>query len=168
MAELREEALAAPTTTGVPSSPKDLRDFPYAEGVFREALRLHPPVASDARLAIEDLEIEGFTVPKGTLVSIPIGLLSRDPELYPDPDAFRPERWIGRAAGISPTEMVQFGGGPHFCLGYHLAWMEIVQFAVALARHLPARGPRLEGAFPAARFLPLQHPSARFEARFDG
>ena len=79
----------------------------------------------------------------------------------------RPERWIGRAGGLTATEMVQFGGGPHFCLGYHLAWMEIVQFAVALGRHLPAHGPRLEGAFPASRYLPLHHPSARFEVRFD-
>jgi cytochrome P450 len=162
--KLREEALAS---DGVPRSPKELRNFPYAEGVFRESLRLHPPVSIDARRTTEDLELEGFSLPKGQIVAIPIGLLSRDPDLYPEPDAFRPERWAGRAGGLSPAEMVQFGGGPHFCLGYHLAWMEIVQFAVALARHLPAGGPRLEGAFPAPRYLPLHHPSGRFEARFD-
>ena len=161
---LREEALGAP---GLPRSPKELRDFPYAEAVFREALRLHPPVGHDARRTIEEIELDGHVIPSGENVTIPILLLSRDPELYPEPDAFRPERWLGRAAGLTPTEMVQFGGGAHFCLGYHLAWMEVVQFAVALARHLPPHGPRLEGAFPAPRYLPLHHPSARFEARFD-
>jgi cytochrome P450 len=161
---LREEALAAP---GLPCSPRELRDFPYAEGVFREALRLHPPVGNDARRVVDDLTLDGHLIPRGDTVSIPILLLSRDPDLYPEPDTFRPERWLGRTGGLTPNEMVQFGGGPHFCLGYHLAWMEVVQFAVAMARHLPARGPRLEGAFPAPRYLPLHHPSARFEARFD-
>jgi cytochrome P450 len=49
---LREEALAAPD---LPRSPKELRQFPYAEAVFRESLRLHPPVISDSRRALSDI-----------------------------------------------------------------------------------------------------------------
>ena len=165
--KLRQEAMDAPD---LPRSPKELKNFPYAEAVFREALRLHPPVAHDARRSLEEFELEGYTVPKGVNLGIPIILLSRDPELYPDPDKFIPERWtakLGTADRMTPLEMVQFGGGPHFCLGYHLAWMEIVQFAVALARNLPAHGPRLEAEFPAPRYLPLHHPAASCEARFD-
>ncbi len=161
---LRAEALAAPD---LPRSPRDLRQFPRAEAIFRETLRLHPPVGHDARRAVVDFEMGGRTVKKGTLCTIPILLLSRDPELYPDPDAFRPERWEGKLDAVSPLELVQFGGGPHFCLGYHLAWMEIVVFAVALGRTLPAGGPRLEGAFPVPRYLPLLHPSASTRVRFD-
>lgn len=164
-AELRREALAAPD---LPRSPRDLRDFPYAEGVFRETLRLYPPVTSTARKAITDIELCGHVVREGTVVSIPILYLSRHPDLYADPDDFRPERWLGKSGSPTPIELVQFGGGPHFCLGYHLAWMEVVQFAVALARLLPASGPRLEGGFPAMRYLPLLHPSASTKLRFDG
>lgn len=162
-ARLREEALAAPD---LPRSPKELRSFPYAEAVFRETLRLHPPVNGDARRATSDFELAGHTVRRGTNVGIPIILLSRDPEQYPDPDAFKPERWLGRAER-TPLELVQFGGGPHFCLGYHLAWMEIVQAAVALARALPPSGPRLQGAFPVARYMPLMHPAADTRVHFD-
>jgi len=162
---LRDEARAAPD---LPRSPRDLKQFPHAEAVFRETLRLHPPVAHDARRAIVDFELGGRTVKKGTLCTIPILTLSRDAEQYPDPDTFRPARWIGKQEALSPLEMVQFGGGPHFCLGYHLAWMEIVAFAVALGRALPASGPRLVGPFPAPRYLPLLHPAASTMVRFDG
>ncbi|WP_434045104.1 MULTISPECIES: cytochrome P450 [Sorangium] len=162
---LREEASSAPD---LPRSPADLRRFPFAEAVFREALRLHPPVARDARRAVADFELEGRTVPGGTLVAIPLMLMSRDPERYPDPDSYRPERWLGRKEAISPLEIAQFGGGAHFCLGYHLAWMEIVQFLVALGRTLPASGPRLQGGFPAPRYLPVLRPAAGTRVRFDG
>ncbi|WP_437659098.1 cytochrome P450 [Sorangium sp. So ce1182] len=162
---LREEASSAPD---LPRSPADLRRFPFAEAVFREALRLHPPVPADARRAVADFEIEGRAVPGGTIVAIPLVLLSRDPELYPDPDSYRPERWLGRKEAVSPLEIAQFGGGAHFCLGYHLAWMEIVQFLVALGRLLPASGPRLQGGFPASRYLPVLRPAAGTRARFDG
>lgn len=162
--KLRAEALAA---SDLPRSPRDLRQFPYAEAVFRETLRLHPPVAADARRALVDFELDGRTVRKGTMVTIPILTLSRDPAQYPEPDTFRPERWLDRQEALSPLELVQFGGGPHFCLGYHLAWMEIVAFATALGRALPALGPRLQNGFPAPRYIPLLHPSASMKARFD-
>jgi cytochrome P450 len=64
---------------------------------------------------------------------------------------------------------MQFGGGPHFCLGYHMAWMEIVQFAVTLALVLGPKGwrPRLRGQPPALRYLPLAHPASSTRIRFE-
>lgn len=161
-ARLRDEAMAGDP----PSSPRDLKRFPYAEAVFRESLRLHPPVHDDARRATADFDLHGHRVRKGTLLTIPILTLSRDPSVYADPDAFHPERWLDKTER-TPLELVQFGGGPHFCLGYHLAWMEIVQFAVALARALPNSAPRLEGPFPAPRYFPLLHPAPNTRIRFD-
>ncbi len=144
-----------------PRTPKELRNFPYAEAIFRESLRLHPPVSSDARRTLVALELGGRTIPAGEMITISIMHLSRHPSLYERPDEFMPERWIGRNEAISPIELVQFGGGPHFCLGYHLAWMEIVQYVVALATVMRRRNlqPRLTGAPPAARYLPLHHPA---------
>lgn len=163
--QLCDEANAAP---GIPSSPKELKQFPYAEALFRETLRMFPPVYSDAREALCDFELSGYTIPKGSLVSVPIAYLSRLESQYPDGDSFVPERWINRKEAISPIELIQFGGGPHFCLGYHMAWLEIVQFAVALARGLSRRKlrPELKGNFPAARYVPLQHPAAHTRIKF--
>jgi cytochrome P450 len=153
----------------LPRTPKEVRNFPYAEAVFRETLRLYPPVTVDARRAICDIELDGHTVRTGTDITIPIIHLSRHASLYQRPDDFDPERWIGRGEAITPIEMVQFGAGPHFCLGYHVAWMEIVQFAVAMALILGRQGrrPRLVGPPPPLRYLPLLHPAASTRIRFD-
>jgi cytochrome P450 len=156
------------TVGAAPRTPKELRNFPYAEAIFREALRLHPPVCSDARKTVAALDIGGRTIPAGEIVTISIMHLSRHPSLYERPDEFRPERWIGRNEAVSPIELVQFGGGPHFCLGYHLAWMEIVQYIVALATVLRKRNlsPQLTGPPPAERYLPLHHPAPSTRIRF--
>ncbi len=145
----------------VPVSTAELRELPYAEAVFREALRLYPPVAMDARLLSGPLELAGRTIREGTQLGIPVIHLSRHPDLHARHDAFVPERWLGKREGITPLELVQFGGGPHFCLGYHLAWMEIVQFTVALALTLGERGlrPRIVSGRAVPRYAPLLHPS---------
>jgi cytochrome P450 len=144
----------------LPTSPKDLRNFPVAEAVFREALRLHTPVPFDARLVTGPLTIDGRPIPEGVGVAVCLAHLGRHPSLYDDPDRFRPERWLDRPKPLAPIDTLQFGGGPHFCLGYHLALLEGVMFAAALARELGARGrqPRFSGPPPRKRYLPLSRP----------
>jgi cytochrome P450 len=153
----------------VPRSPRDLKRFPYAEAVFRETLRLHPPLAVTRRRVVSDFEIAGATVPRDTAVAMSILHLLRDPDLYPRPDDFVPDRWLNRSAPPSALELVGFGGGAHFCLGYHMAWMECVQFEVALVRALAPAGlrPQLDGPPPQVRYFPLPHPSPGMQLRFD-
>jgi cytochrome P450 len=160
---LSAEAVAA---GGIPQSPKELRSFPYAEAVFRETLRLYPPVANDTRRALVDFDLAGQTVRAGENISVSIMHLSRHPSTYDRPDEFVPQRWLGRTEAVSALELVQFGGGPHFCLGYHLAWMEIVQFAVGLALAMRGLRPRIVGPAPQIRYLPLLHPSAKTRVEF--
>lgn len=157
---VQERVIAEATATeGLPQTPADMGRFPYAEALFRESLRLHPPVAMQNRELTAPLEVDGVTVPAGTTVGVPIWLLSRDPELYPDPDAFKPERWIGRDHKLTPLETAQFGGGPHFCLGYHMAWVEAVMFVVSLGRALAREGKRLQmPRMPSENAFPLTRP----------
>ncbi len=163
------DALAAEArrASGVPRTAKELRDFPYAEALFRESARLHAPTPNVTRQALVDLELGGRTVRAGTLLTVPLCYHLRSSQ-YERPDEFVPGRWLARREAPAPAELLAFGAGPHFCLGYHLAWMEVVQFAVALARELDRRGlrPRLVGPFPKARYLPLGHPASGTRVRF--
>lgn len=123
----------------VPRTPDDLAYFPYAEALFRETLRCRPVLAVTRRRTLTPVQIGDVSVPAHTTMAIPILHLSRHPDLYERPDEFLLERWLGRSEGTKPFERLQFGGGPHFCLGYHLAWLEIVQFCAALALTLGTR-----------------------------
>lgn len=129
-------------TGGLPSSASAMKAFPVAEGAFREALRLHPPVPIPSRLLVEPMRIAGLNVPAGTIVVVSVRNLSRDPQRFPAPHTFDPLRWVGRKLDV--LEKIPFGAGRHFCLGYHLAMVEGVQFLVALSRALQARGRTLE------------------------
>lgn len=158
--EVHDRLVAEATAAeGLPHAPGDMGRHPYAEALFRESLRLHPPVGMQNRQLTAPLDVDGVTVPVGTTVAIPIWLLSRDPELYPDPDTFDPDRWIGRGHKLGALETAQFGGGPHFCLGYHMAWVEAVMFATVLARGLARRGKRLHlPRMPGEVSFPLLRP----------
>ncbi len=164
---LVDEALAA---DGPPTTPEALAKFAFAEGVFREALRLHPPVAFDSRQTEQPWSLFDRTFDKGQIVGLSLHAMSRNAERYPDPDAFVPERWLSRERRPGPIETAQFGGGPHFCLGYHVAWLEAVLFLVAVAREFGAqrRRPRIVGdAMPRPIYMPLQRPPGSARLRFE-
>jgi cytochrome P450 monooxygenase len=144
-----------------PVTPDELAQFPLAEGVFRESLRMHPPATLDVREVIAPVELLGQTLVPGTLVALGIFGLSRNPARYPRPDVFDPDRWVSAPKRPGPLETVPFGGGPHFCLGYHMAWLEAVHFIVAFAGALGGRGlrPTLESAgLPSPIWFPVLRP----------
>lgn len=157
--KLVEEVSRTPT---VPTHPKDLAEFPYASALFRESLRLNPPIPLDSRVAEEDFMLGGVQIEAGTRLTVSLANLGRDPATYPEPDEFIPERWFSLSPKPGSMETAQFGAGPHFCLGYHMALMEGIQFAVEFARQVSSWGkqPKLKkNAMPRGIQWPIARPA---------
>jgi cytochrome P450 len=110
--------------------PDRLRADPgLLRGAFEEALRWEPPITTVVRRAVRDCELGGVAIPAGTHVSVSVAAANRDPARYPDPDRFDPTR--------RNIAHLTFGGGPHLCLGMHLARMEGTVAINALLDRLP-------------------------------
>jgi cytochrome P450 monooxygenase len=134
---------------------------PLAEAIFRETLRLYPPAPFEMRKVHTEFELMGRTIPAGVMAGVSLLHVSRDPQRYPDPDRWQPERWLGLDRALTPVETCQFGGGPHACLGRHVALLEGTLFIAMLAKALGAKGiaPRLAGKMPPPAYLPFLRPS---------
>jgi cytochrome P450 len=102
----------------------DPADDAYLEAVVKETLRVRPVVIDVARVAKRDVEIGGWPIPAGTIVVPAIALVQLRPDLYPDPRAFRPERFTG-AEQPPPYSWIPFGGGVRRCIGAAFAQLEI-------------------------------------------
>ena len=103
----------------------DLPKLKYTEMIVKEAMRLYPPAYAVGREAIEETEIGGFRVPKGTQLFAFQWVTHRDARYFEEPDAFKPERWVNGDA--SPKyAYFPFGGGPRQCIGNYFAMMEVV------------------------------------------
>jgi cytochrome P450 len=115
-----------------------VEDFPslrYTEMVVAETMRLYPPAWAIGRLAIEDHEVGGYHIPRGSLVLVCQYVMHRDPRFFPEPEAFDPERWTTEAKAARPQfSYFPFGGGPRRCIGEGFAWMETVLMLATLAR----------------------------------
>ena len=96
----------------------------YLEAVVRETLRLRPVLIGASRKLTEPTEIDGWRIPSGVIVRVAIALVHLRPDLYPDPQAFRPERFIERRPETSYS-WIPFGGGVRRCLGAPFAEMEM-------------------------------------------
>ncbi|HVS74368.1 MAG TPA: cytochrome P450 [Candidatus Acidoferrales bacterium] len=104
---------------------EDLPRLPYLDRVLTESMRLYPPAWGMARVAMEDLEIGGYRVPKGAGVSLAQWVVHRDPRWYEAPEEFRPERWENDFIKKIPRfAYFPFGGGPRQCIGNSFALME--------------------------------------------
>jgi cytochrome P450 len=113
----------------------DLPKLVYTNQIITESMRLYPPAWGTARTAIEDHEIAGYAVPKGSGVSFAQWTVHRDARWYDAPDEFRPERWEGDLLKRIPRfAYFPFGGGPRQCIGNTFALMETALTLATIAQ----------------------------------
>jgi cytochrome P450 len=114
---------------------EDYAALRYTEMVVSETMRLYPPAWGVGRLALEDHEVGGYLIPRGSLVLVSQYVMHRDPRFFADPERFDPERWTPEAKAARPQfSYFPFGGGPRRCIGESFAWMEAVLILATLAR----------------------------------
>ncbi|HFE46294.1 MAG TPA: cytochrome P450 [Nannocystis exedens] len=113
----------------------DVQSLVACQRVIKESMRLYPPAWSIGRRAIEDVEIGGFPLPKGTEVALFMWALHRNPDRFPEPEAFRPERWTAKFERTLPRHAyMPFGGGPRICIGNTFALTEVVLVLATIVR----------------------------------
>ena len=98
-------------------------DDEYLEAVVKETLRMRPAVTDVGRRLTGDIELAGYRIPAGALVMPAITTIHFRSDLYPDPDGFRPERFLGRTP--EPYTWIPFGGGVRRCIGASFAQFEM-------------------------------------------
>lgn len=93
--------------------------------VFRETMRLYPPIMMFARRTLEEVTICGTTLPARTLTLVSAHAQHHRPEVFPEPDSFDPDRWLPEREALRPkSSYLPFSAGPRFCIGVHFAMME--------------------------------------------
>ncbi|XP_055379703.1 cytochrome P450 4d8-like [Condylostylus longicornis] len=115
---------------------RELQDLKYLELVIKESLRMYPPVSVIGRKITTDSVIDGKFFPKGTELILYLEKLMRNPEIFPDPDKFIPERHCSNNyTEINPYAYVPFSAGPRNCIGQKYAMLEMKMIIVKVLQN---------------------------------
>lgn len=135
----------------------------YLDAVIKETLRLYAPLpASEPRSFPTDTIVDGYHIPKRTVVSMSPYALHRNHEVFEDPAKFNPERWLGNTDTIAEMNrwFWAFSSGPRMCIGIHFAQAQMTTLVAAVYRkYHTSIAPDFEGKSPAI--------TSRFELFFD-
>lgn len=110
---------------GRPPTGADLPQLRYARAVVQETLRLYPPAWYTPRTNVKDDVIDGVQIPAGSTVMVMQYLMHRDAEFWPDPDTFRPERFLENPL---PQAYMPYGWGPRYCFAADYAHIMLMVF----------------------------------------
>jgi cytochrome P450 len=117
----------------------DAERLPYTRQVIDEALRLYPPVWAVVRGAAVDDVIDGHAIKKGSYVMVSPWVVQRSPGWWPEPEAFRPERFARDAQELPRYAYFPFIGGPRQCIGNTFALLEATIMLATLAQRFRLR-----------------------------
>lgn len=120
---------------GRPPTLADLPRLPYTEMVIKESMRVYPPVWVLSYEAIDDVTIGPYTLKKGTAAFMSQWVNHHQARWFPDPQAFKPERWADPATKQLPAyAYFPFGGGERLCIGKSFALMEAQLLLATIAQ----------------------------------
>lgn len=143
---VRNQLLEELAPLGDSPDPMAIARLPYLNAVCQETLRLHPPAyVGFPRVVKAPMELMGYKLEPGTEVIPNIYLTHQREDIYPEPQKFKPERFL--ETKFSPYEYLPFGGGSHICIGGALAMFEmkvvlatiLSRYQMALANNRPLR-----------------------------
>ncbi|XP_067651796.1 uncharacterized protein [Haliotis asinina] len=122
---------------GEPIIDAHLHEMKYLDCVIRETLRFHPVITNYNKQAVKDDTINGYSIPAGTIVTLCVEALHRNPDNWEDPDEFQPERFLLQDNSPEKNQKWRpFGAGKKMCLGYKYAMMEMKVTLALLLRDL--------------------------------
>jgi cytochrome P450 len=118
-------------------TPEDILALGYTVQVLHEALRLCPPAAVTGRMAVRDIEVDGYRVEAGTMLVVGIYALHRDRALWDHPLIFDPDRFSPQnSEGRDRWQYLPFGAGPRSCIGDHFAMLESTLALATIIRRI--------------------------------
>uniref|UniRef100_A0A1I8PVI0 Cytochrome P450 n=1 Tax=Stomoxys calcitrans TaxID=35570 RepID=A0A1I8PVI0_STOCA len=119
-----------------PVAMRELQDLKYLEAVIKEGLRLYSPVPMIGRVTEQDVEIDKKIIPANVQINLLIFAACRNPEYFPNPDAFQPDRFMAEnTSKVNPFAYVPFSAGPRNCIGQKFAVLEMKSTISKMIRH---------------------------------
>ncbi len=121
----------------------DMDLLPWTRACVEEAMRVTPPVWMVGRKSLVDDEVAGFRIPAGSSLMILITMIHRDPDLWPNPEGYDPERFLPEnSKGRRKQSYMPFGAGRRVCVGSSFAIIEATLLAAMISRRLAFNLPR--------------------------
>lgn len=109
----------------------------YLDAVVKEVLRSRPAVMDTGRVMTEEYSLAGWTLPLGSQARVAISMIHQHPDLFQQPDQFRPERFLN--GEVNAGDWMPFGGGARRCLGASLAMFEMKVVVATVVRRVVLR-----------------------------
>ncbi|KAK3699186.1 RNA polymerase C-22 sterol desaturase [Vermiconidia calcicola] len=128
LAKVREEGTRIRPDPKAEVKLEDLDKMEWTRACVKETLRYRPPVIMVPYMVKKDFPIpeENYVAPKGSMIIPSTWLSLHDPEAYPNPDSWDPDRWISGNAEEQGKNWLVFGTGPHYCLGQNYAILNLM------------------------------------------